>query len=321
MHAMLATPPLALTTDTQSLYSLTPTAQDVRPARRPRPLSFPAMYGRICKETGRRMQLTWESVSTSPPPSLVQPLASSTSQKFSWRPLGQLVYGTTSRAGMTVGAHMLAKHLAQTPQVANLMAVGRMGVDRMAPPKMKDCVVDNQVILFGLLVGASFLFSAISAVAFAADTAKVCRQRAKASLMLSLAGLLSVALGTGLGAYYHEYKMDNLAWASITPKVVGFYMLVVRLPHSFSCSELVHGNTPVRARAELSTHLWPLAVGMMVLWSECSIDPRIPGWAGEILFGTSLSLLVVAFALTRTDLSRLASKHHTSAPPPLATMA
>jgi hypothetical protein len=317
MLPVLPAPPLALIANSQSTLAFTSFKEEDDPAASS--LSLGKRYGRLRQETGRRMLLTWQSVSTSPPPAQVQPLAASTQQKFSWRPLWQLVYGTTSRAGLTVGAHMLAKHLAPTPPTTDPMTSD--GIGPIAPRTMKDCSMDRSIVLFGLLVGGSLVFSTISAVAFAKDTAKVCRQRAKASLMLSLGGLLSMALGTGLGAYYHECQLPNVAWASITPKLLGFYMLVVRLPHSFSCSEIVHGNTPVRARAELSTHLWPLAASLMVLWSECFLDTRVPDWAGDIMFGVSLSLVVVAFALTRTDLSRLASRHHPSAPPPLATMA
>ncbi len=260
---------------------------------------------RLPKNAVDTLQSQWSMISTAPPMAQVERHALRSAQDKSWVPLQLLAYGTTARASLAVSGHLLARHLAQWPikPPPKIMSPGASAALAPKLPIVGNLTINTFVITCAVVV-VSLVFSVLSAVRFAQDTAKVCPQRARASFVLSIIGLVLATAGTCLGEFFHSLQADELAWPSVVPKALGLYCLFVRLPYSFTASELVHGNTPLRCRNQVATHLGPLAAALFVLRDGVREFAQAPEWCGEILLGTSLSLIVFAFALHRTDLSR-----------------
>lgn len=259
----------------------------------------------LTERSTKACKLAWTCVSTPPPAAAVAPAAVLSAERTSWRPLGCLTVGSLARIAVSVSATLLGQALvpSRLPMPTPLQRAGASLRPEVEVWRERDAPLPPVVL--AVLLGLGLLTSVGSAVHFARDTARLCPLRGRVSLVTSLSGCGLMLLGTLLAEGFRVRGDTHKFWLTALPKALGLYLMVVRLPHGFTCSEVVHGNTPSKHRAEYATHLWPLATSVVVFWGALKPTAGVPSWTAEVLLGAFLEFSVASFALTRTDLARL----------------
>lgn len=248
------------------------------------------------------VQKTWEYIATPPDVPALLPAARTSRVRTSWRPLTVLTYGTAARMGLCMTSRLLAHYAAiEVRKSGKLPPPTPYDIDgpRHAVPR------DIQTVtLCALFFATSLGVSLLSAHQFAADTRRICPTRARISIGFAIMGCMLTTLGTWLGEYYHAKAAVPNTFATMVPTALGVALLMIRLPHSFVASELVHGNTPGKYRSHLGTMLFPLGSFGLSCGYFLRGESMVPGWSSDLLFSAATACLVLAVALPRTDLSR-----------------
>ena len=253
-----------------------------------------------------RAPTPWIGAATSPgvqvDPAAVDYFNATTAERHSWRALQNLGLVAGGRSLLTLGLGGVLQGFSPAAIGANPMVPGNRphpmmphhGAPEIAHPA-----------IFGLGVAGAVIGLALHATGlgrFYNDTSKISRRRALAVLTAGTSGALLVTAGGAYYLYGIVVKREAILWEALPMRSVGNFLVYGAIPNSFSASEMVHGNIPLKNRIVLREFFFALGGMFLMTWAQISTpDPPAPLWAREIAQCFGIICIAMGGALPRVD--------------------
>jgi hypothetical protein len=278
---------------------------------RPKSVRFQSDQSRETRSSGgdnaSRVPTPWIGAATSPgvqvDPAAVDYFNATSAERHSWRAMQNLGLVAVGRSLLTLG-------LGGVLEGFSLMAINAQAPLRPVPgapptaPGRRSVEIAHPVIfglgMAGAAVGLSMHVAGLAR--FYSDTSKIKRRRAQIVLAAGTAGAVLVTVGGSYYLYGIVAKRDTILWEALPLRSVGNFLVYGAIPNSFSASEMVHGDIPLKNRVLLRDLFFALGGMFLMTWAQISTpDPPAPLWAREIAQCLGIICIAMGGALPRVD--------------------
>lgn len=252
----------------------------------------------------------WAGAATSPgvtvSPAAVDYFNQVTADRHSWRALQNLGLVAVGRCLLTLGLAGVLE--AYVPGAITHTAGGK---PTCMPPPRPGFAVDYHPAIFGLGIAGTvigFCAHTWGIARFYNDTRAINERRANVVASIAMLGATLVTTGGTFYLYGILDQRDKVLWEALPLRAIGNFCVFGAIPNSFSASEIVWGDIPVRNRLILRDLFFALGGMMLMTWAQISTpDPPAPLWAREVTQCLGIICIAIGGALPRVDGQRAAA--------------